>query len=224
MAGRVGGYVLGNDSDFVILNSEGYKGYIPLDEMVWLLPESSDSVPNEDSDGDFQTVRKARTKKKAISTRAGKGIIPPDSDVQDLALSFCAYSPESLATHLKIPASLLPLVGAIVGNDYSSRSENLRLNVQSIFFERQLSLSQRIERAASTIRGILSPDSNAKRAKHHVGSVMDLIDRTVNTLLSRWTTTMRSGEIDKIIEGIVDRKSTRLNSSHDVISRMPSSA
>ena len=203
LAGRVGGYVLGNDSDFVILNSEGYMGYIPLDEMVWLLPEPPDSVPNDVSDGDFQTVRKARTKKKAIDTRAGRGIIPPDSDVQDLALSFCVYSPESLAIHLKIPASLLPLLGAIAGNDFSSRSENLRRNAQSLFFERQLSLSQRIERAASTIRGILSPDPNAKRAKHHVGSVMDLIDRTVNTLLSRWTTTMRSGEIDKIIEGIV---------------------
>lgn len=202
LAGRVGGYVLGNDSDFVILNSEGYRGYIPLDEMVWLLPESQDDVPNGDSNGDFQTVRKARTKKKT-GTGAGRGIIPPDGDAQDLALSFCVYSPETLAMHLKIPAALLPLLGAIAGNDFSSRSENLRRNVQALFFERHLSLGQRIERAASTIRGILSPDSGAKRAKHHVGSVMDLIDHTVNTLLSRWTTTMRSGEIDKIIESIV---------------------
>jgi len=204
LAGRIGGYVIGNDSDFVILNSEGYKGYIPLDEMVWSLPDPPDVAPDENSDGEFRTVRKTRTKKKASSTGAGRGIVPPDGDTQDLALTFCAYSPESLATHLKIPAALLPLLGAIVGNDFASRSENPRRNVQTLFFERQLSLSQRIERAASTIRNILSPDSGAKRAKHHVGSVMDLIDRTVNTLLSRWTTTIRSGEIDKIIEGIVN--------------------
>ncbi|KAF8345973.1 hypothetical protein F5887DRAFT_1061584 [Amanita rubescens] len=194
LAGRIGGYVIGNDSDFVILNSEGYKGYIPLDEMVWSIPESLDVAPNENSDGEFRTVRKAKTKKKASSTGAGRGVIPPDGNAQDLALTFCAYSPESLAAHLKIPAALLPLLGAIVGNDFASRSENPSRNVRSLFFERQLSLNQRIERAASTIRNILSPDS----------SVMDLIDRTVNTLLSRWTTTIRSSEIDKIIEGIVN--------------------
>lgn len=205
LAGRIGGYVIGNDSDFVILNSEGYKGYIPLDEMVWSLPDSPDVAPNENSDGEFRTVRKARTKKKASGTGTGRGIIPPDGDPQDLALTFCSFSPESLATHLKIPAALLPLLGAIVGNDFAGRSdENPRRNVRSLFFERQLSLSQRIERAASTIRNILSPDSGAKRAKNHVGSVMDLIDRTVNTLLSRWTTTIRSSEIDKITEGIVN--------------------
>ncbi|KAF8622707.1 hypothetical protein AX15_006798 [Amanita polypyramis BW_CC] len=205
LAGRVGGYVIGSDSDFVVLNSEGYKGYIPLDEMVWLLPESMDPVPDGESDGEFRTVRKAKTKRKVKNdTGAGRGIIPTGSDVQRLTLSFSAYSPELLATHLKLPVTLLPLLGAVVGNDFSTRSENPRRNVQSLFFERQLTLSQRVDRAASTIHSILSLDSGRKRAKHQVGSVMDLIDRTVNALLSRWTTTMASGEIDKIAEGIVN--------------------
>jgi hypothetical protein len=38
LAGRLGGYVIGKDSDFVIFHSDGYKGYIPLDEMTWHRP------------------------------------------------------------------------------------------------------------------------------------------------------------------------------------------
>ncbi|EEB97837.1 hypothetical protein MPER_02757, partial [Moniliophthora perniciosa FA553] len=33
LAGRLGAYVVGNDSDFVILNTEGYLGYAHLEEM-----------------------------------------------------------------------------------------------------------------------------------------------------------------------------------------------
>ncbi|KAK2463159.1 hypothetical protein APHAL10511_004814 [Amanita phalloides] len=201
LAGRIGGYVIGNDSDFVILNSECYKGYVPLDEMVWLLPESLD--PDGNSDGEFRTIRKPKSKH-IRGARAGKGIIPPDHNIQDLALSFCAYSPESLAAYLKIPVTLLPLLAAIVGNDFSSRSENPRHNAQSLFFERRLAPRQRIERAASIIHSILSPDPNKRRTKHLIGSVMDLIDRTVNTLLSRRTITLGSGEIEEIIDGIVN--------------------
>ena len=31
LAARLGGYVLGQDSDFVVPNAEGYAGYIPMD-------------------------------------------------------------------------------------------------------------------------------------------------------------------------------------------------
>lgn len=202
LAGRVGGYVIGNDSDFVVLNSEGYKGYIPLDEMTWLPPESLDAPPDEDPDGEFQTVRKPKARKKATSAAGvGKGIIPSDSDT--LTLLITTYSPDRLAAHLKIPVTLLPLLGALVGNDFTSRSENSRRNVQTQFFERHLTLGQRIERAASTIHKILNPDPHKNRVKHNVGSVMDLITRAVNTLLARWTS-LGSGEIEQIIENIVN--------------------
>ncbi|KAF8633270.1 hypothetical protein AX17_004445 [Amanita inopinata Kibby_2008] len=205
LAGRVGGYVVGNDSDFVILNSEGYKGYIPLDEMVWLIPDSASPTPGGDSDGEFQTIRKPKAKKKANSgSGADKGIIPPSDDTQELTLSFVVYSPDLLASHLKIPVTLLPLFGAIVGNDFSGRFDNARRNVQSLFFERQLTLSQRIQRVAVTMQSILKPGPHKKRAKHHVGSVMDLIDQIVNTLLSRWLATLGSGEAKSIIEGVAN--------------------
>jgi hypothetical protein len=35
LAGRLGAYIASLDSDFVVLNVPGYRGYIPLDEMEW---------------------------------------------------------------------------------------------------------------------------------------------------------------------------------------------
>ncbi|KAG5722859.1 hypothetical protein E4T56_gene6057 [Termitomyces sp. T112] len=188
LAGKIGGYVVGNDSDFVVLNTEGYLGYIPLDEMMC----------------GFQEVRKPKLKRRPVAdTNIGRGIIPPDGD--DSTLSLVVYKPDSLAAHLNIPVTLLPLLGALVGNDFTMQSESNHRKVQSLFFDRQLSLSQRITRVASTIQTILSPSTQKRKSlKHQVGSVMDLIDRTVNSLLARLNTTFGSGEIDSIIETIVE--------------------
>ncbi|GLB37777.1 putative PIN domain-like protein [Lyophyllum shimeji] len=189
LAGRVGGYVAGNDSDFVVLNTEGYLGYIPLEEMVC----------------EFQEVRRPKAKKKPVhDPSVGRGIIPPDATEQ-VTLSLTAYKPDALAAHLKIPVTLLPLLGALVGNDFSFQSESNRRYPQSLFFDRKLTLSQRIDRVASTMQTILSPVApKRKQQKHAVGSVMDLIDRAVNALLLRMPATLGSGEVDAIVDRIVE--------------------
>ncbi|KAJ6576841.1 hypothetical protein B0H10DRAFT_2101749 [Mycena sp. CBHHK59/15] len=201
LAGRVGAFVVGSDSDFVILNSEGYRGYIPLDEMVWNLP-TPEEAPAIEEDGEFQTVRKPKARKKVADPGSGRGIIPPES-VSGLTLSFTAYKPVTLASHLNLPVTLLPLLGALVGNDFSNQSASPRRNVQLLFFERQLSLTQRITRVAAKIQSILSASSQKGKQKQ-VGSVMDLIDRTVNALLARSLSSMGSGEVELIIERIVE--------------------
>jgi len=200
LAGRVGAFVVGTDSDFVILNSEGYKGYIPLDEMVWNVPTPEE--PATVGDGDFQQVRKPKARRKVVHPSSARGIIPPDS-TSGLSLSFTAYSPTTLASHLNLPVILLPLFGALVGNDFSNQSASYRRNVQLLFFERQLSLSQRIARVAATMHSILSA-STQKRKQKQVGGVMDLIDKTVNALLIRSISSMGSGEVEAIVERIVE--------------------
>ncbi|KAF7362171.1 XPG-I-2 domain-containing protein [Mycena venus] len=201
LAGRVGAFVVGSDSDFVILNSEGYRGYIPLDEMVWNVPTPDEPVTVEDDD--FQQVRKPKARKKAINPSSARGIIPPDS-TSGLSLSFTAYSPTTLASHLNLPVTVLPLFSALVGNDYfSNQSASPRRNVQLLFFEKHLSLSQRITRVAATMHSILSPSAQKGKQKQ-VGSVMDLIDKTVNALLVRSISSMGSGEVEAIVERIVE--------------------
>ncbi|KAJ7125059.1 hypothetical protein C8R44DRAFT_782173 [Mycena epipterygia] len=202
LAGRVGAFVVGSDSDFVVLNSEGYRGYIPLDEMVWNLPPP-EQPPTVEDDGEFQQVRKPKARKKVVNSSVVRGIIPPDSTTAGLSLSFTAYSPITLASHLNMPVTLLPLLGALVGNDFSNQSASPRRNVQMLFFERQLALTQRITRVAATMQSILSASSQKGKQKH-VGSVMDLIDRTVNALLLRSISSMGSGEVEAIIERIVE--------------------
>src|SRR3546814_10155961 len=66
------------------------------------------------------------------------------------------------------------------------------------------------------------PDGLADRTFSHSchfvlsGNGVDLADALVEFLLS--------GSLDKNVEAVIDRKSTRLNSSHSCATRMPSSA
>lgn len=201
LAGRLGGYVIGKDSDFVVLNSDGYRGYIPIDEMTWtVLSDNKVSVDN--SDDDFQTVR--RPKRKTMpELQASQGLVPPKGG-NNLSLSFVSYNPHTLAEHLDVPVALLPLLGALVGNDFSKESEANSRRIQSLFFSRRLTLSQRIEQVANVLHSVISPQK--QKAKLQVGSVMDLIERTVNALLSNLSPNfvMGSGEIESIIDKIVN--------------------
>ena len=201
LAGRVGGYVIGNDSDFVILNSEGYLGYIPFEEMLWISQTSEDDLGAED-DGEFQIVRKAKGKK-LTDSRLNKGIIPPDR-TSGLTLSLTFYHPSTLASYVDLPVTLLPLLGALVGNDYSKSALTTQRTGQSLFFQRQLTLPQRISYVASTLCNILAASSQKRGTKHQLGSVMDLMDRAVNTLLTHSRSTMGSGEVESIINAVVE--------------------
>ena len=204
MAGRIGGYVVGNDSDFVILNADGYLGYIPLSEMVWQIPDfPQDAESTNGDDGEFQMVRKPKAKRKVNDVRFSSCLTPPDN-AQELSLKVAAYSPETLAKHLDIPVSLLPLLAALVGNDFSKDSKSNSRKTQALFFDTKLTLTQRIERVASTIHSVISPVAQRRKAKHQVGSVMDLIENTVNALLGRLATTMGTGEIENIVDKIVN--------------------
>lgn len=200
LAGRVGGFVVGNDSDFAVLNSEGYLGFVPFEDMVWTSVDNT--TQNDEDDGDFQTVRKSKDKRTTRDPRLGKGLIPPDI-ASDLTLSFIVYKPSELAAHLKLPVTLLPLLGAFVGNDFSNQLSSSR-NVQSLFFQRQLTLPQRINHVASTLNSILSASSQKRKPKYQVGSVMDLIDKAVDALLVPPRSTLGSGEVENIITTVVE--------------------
>ncbi|RDX41404.1 PIN domain-like protein [Lentinus brumalis] len=252
LAGRLNAYVAGRDSDFVVLNAEGYRGYIPLDEMVWTVTTTWDgegsvysaSVSGEtemgsafgDDDG-FQTVRKGKSKRKRADKQdhhAGRGILPasalgsaePQPDGQ-LGLSFAVYDPSVLATHLGIPVSLLPLLGAFLGNDFTGASGSDdagpppvttaeiraqgRSNLQRLFFERGLTHGQRIARVAGTLSEILAAafggvaGGGRKRGKRQaIGSVMELIDAAVTALLVRPLDTFATGEREAVVERIAE--------------------
>ncbi|KAH8087872.1 hypothetical protein BXZ70DRAFT_994577 [Cristinia sonorae] len=215
LAARLGGFVIGNDSDFVILNAPGYLGYIPMREMVWSsMTDSSETTPSETtSDEEFQTVVKSKSHKKAYGRDEDTtdGIFPPPGEKLELVVPI--YSPAKLAAHLQIPISLLPLLGALVGNDFtrSKKGDNSATlqgtNLEWLFFQRQMPLSQRITRVATTLRSILDAALLATpkgKQKVQVTSVVQLIERAVAKLAVRPIDDLPSGEVERIVERIVD--------------------
>lgn len=203
LAGRLRGYVVGTDSDFVILNADGYQGYIPLDELVWTTPVVEAPVEDVPNDG-FQQVTNAKSRARAAKAAAsiGRGVIPPE-DTTDISLTCSVFQPSVLASHLSLPVTLLPLLASLVGNDFTNLDITTRLNIHQLFFERRMSSAQRIELVAKTIHTILVPTARRK-SKYQVGSVMDLIDRTVHALTARVTHTMGPGQIDIVVDRVAE--------------------
>ncbi|EJD02205.1 PIN domain-like protein [Fomitiporia mediterranea MF3/22] len=209
LAGRVGGYVTGRDSDFVVYNSEGYLGYIPLEEMVWLISEEENAqdVSDELDDG-FQSVkRKKRSAPKQTSTF---GMIPPDAEIYSLSVSL--FTPSALAQLLKLPVSLLPLLGAIVGNDYTLPASDRPVyafnpkSFQNLLFERRLNLPRRILHASSVLNSCLHGHSSKRRQKKPQ-SVMELIQMTIGALLTGSgapAVLIGSGQQEAIVEAVAE--------------------
>ena len=203
LAGKLNGYVTGTDSDFVVLNAEGYKGYIPLDDFFWDTSALGDLAPQPKPEpvDDFQPIKRKKGKK---HFEINHGIIPPVEDVSKISLACTVISPTVLASHLELPISLLPLLGALVGNDFSA-SPAARFGKQSLFFDRKVTLSQRITRVSNTIRDTISnPAQNKTKKPEESDEVIDLIRRVVHTLLLRDASGLASGEEPAIIEKIVE--------------------
>ncbi|KAJ3735570.1 hypothetical protein DFJ43DRAFT_1037036 [Lentinula guzmanii] len=164
LAGRLGAYVVANDSDFAILNTEGYRGFIPLQSMVWHALVDEEMTHEEYDD------------------------------------------PEALSSFLEIPITLLPLLGALAGNDFSNQSAGAGKQVQQIFSSNvwypvhaSIAFQLRYGRFYPSLQ-----KSTGKQAKYHVDSVMDLISKTVKALLIRSLDSLGSGEVEEIVERVVD--------------------
>ncbi|KAG8897455.1 hypothetical protein FRB99_008149, partial [Tulasnella sp. 403] len=69
LAGRLNAWVFSADSDFAILNVEGYKGYAQMDQMLWeYLPVTGPDATTESDDGWEQAGRTKGKKKKPLPT------------------------------------------------------------------------------------------------------------------------------------------------------------
>jgi hypothetical protein len=203
LAGRLKGYVTGRDSDFVILNSEGYAGYIPMDQMFWSIESHETEGGNQsEDDAGFVVARKNKTRGHANETSNSlQGIIPPDTS-GELSLTLLIYTSHGLASHLQISLSLLPLLAALIGNDFTAD----RRPLSKLFFDRNMTASQRIARVASVLKSVsaIATGTPAKRkARHQISSVVDFVDLAIESLLIR-PISMGSGERESMVEKTVD--------------------
>jgi len=204
LAGRLKGYVTGRDSDYVILNSEGYAGYIPMDQMFWSIESQGTGEGNQsEDDAGFVVARKNKARGYANEApNSLQGVIPPDTS-SELSLSLVIYTPHGLASHLQISLSLLPLLAALIGNDFTADRHPIR----KLFFDRNMTASQRIARIASVLKSVSAIATGTpakKKARHQISSVVDFVDLAIESLLIRPTTSMGSGERENIVEKTVD--------------------
>lgn len=220
LAGQLRGYVTGRDSDYVILNVEGYAGYIPMDQMVWSADSQGKDEKSQMQD-DAGFVVSQRNKQR--SEPHTQGIISPDT-YDALSLSCIVYSPHVLAVHLQISLSLLPLLAALIGNDFTAD----RRPTNRLFYERDMSVSQRITRVANVLKSVAAAASgkSPKKARHQITGVVDFVDLAIESLLIR-PVAMGSGEREGIVEKTVEaalRYAIPKKQYGDQIVKEPSSA
>jgi hypothetical protein len=121
----------------------GISATSPLDDMQWST-EPAEMIAGQQQQGDdFVPVVKRGLSRRSVTSP--RGVVPPAAYV---SLSMAVYTPASLAKSLKVTVTLLPLVGAIVGNDYRSSH-------QSYLFDRKLTPVQRITYTTTTLASIL---------------------------------------------------------------------
>lgn len=206
MAEQRGGFVLGQDSDFVILVAEGGKGrgYVPFEMISWYEKE----VEDEQTDGelganqrdvrlesDFTTVQNRRSQYGRQRPTRESPLLPPP-DARHPVLSLTVYLPAALRQRLRLPSTVLPLFAALVGNDYTPPQ------AASHFFEPTLSLAQRIEKVARVLREQLF-NPNAQKAGSSAGDhAVDLVWRVIKKMLVRDFYTENEGRAlaDAIVE------------------------
>lgn len=162
------GYALSLDSDYFVLCARG-KGcpYVPLDSLEFLVqvpapeqPKSEESSKVDDVD-EFSGFMPVKGRKRGYkrndapnpagtspltATRQVRDLPPLAGDVEKLnSVTVRIYRPHVLASHLQIPPSLLPLLAALVGNDYTTALQ------ASVLFQ-QLQGPHRVVEAASILR------------------------------------------------------------------------
>ncbi|WVQ75878.1 hypothetical protein IAR50_005512 [Cryptococcus sp. DSM 104548] len=198
MAEAVNGYVLGQDSDFLILvgKSERMSGYVPLDMMSWIEGEASKQDEGSDfapSPSTFQEVNGRR--KKSYNPRHSSLLPPPTHQHPTLILT--VISPHSLRQRLRLSANYMALFASLIGNDYTPPEALKR------FYEPSLSPSRRIEKAALVLREQLQILSASKGKNVYPGDfVVELVKRVVKKLCI-WQYDTES-DLMRAVNGIIE--------------------
>lgn len=203
MAEQRAGYILGQDSDFVILVGEGGRGrgYIPLDMVQWI--EGDEQSQNLDPDVDMGMDGGGRRKTEWMTTTPRKqpptrqSYLLPSLDYSNPTLILVVYPPQALRQRLRLPASVLPLFASLCGNDYTPPTAGEH------FFESGLSTVQKIDKVARVLREQLFSPS-ASRAASAGDTAVELVTRVIKRLSVTARTFNTEQEVQTLVEAIIE--------------------
>ncbi|WWC59616.1 uncharacterized protein I303_102175 [Kwoniella dejecticola CBS 10117] len=198
MAEKVGGYVFGRDSDFIILigRTERVRGYVPIDMINWIegpppartaqetrgtyVPPGLRSRQAVDEDSAFQPVQNGRRHPNQPN-RQYKSSMIPSSALKNPSLVMTFIPPHALRHRLRLPSTHLPLFASLCGTDYTPP------NLIQRFFEPGLTMFQRIEKAARILREQLFAPANQSSGKNRQrdnpgDQVVELVKKVIKKL------------------------------------------
>ncbi|KAK1921691.1 hypothetical protein DB88DRAFT_498897 [Papiliotrema laurentii] len=200
LANQLGGYVLGLDSDFLILvsspNASQVKGYCPLDMFMWIQGATSqtaiDTAASEAPDG-WSEWSQAKPRRSPAPTRQSSFLPPAHYTSPTLVLT--SISPSALRSRFRLPASVLPLLASLVGNDYTPS------HFTETIFENSLSVVQRIEKVARVLREtVFGP---AARAGTTAGDqAVDMVQKVIRKLAVRGT--VSDSHLQEMVDAIIE--------------------
>lgn len=160
IAARENGYILGLDSDYMILGGGEGRGYVELLDMLWVAKEEISNAGKNDGDDGFTPVKGSRKKQLMTKRLSRPHALSPPGNIESLTIS--AYHPRLLAEHLGLPLPLLPLFAALVGNDYAS--------FHLLFFQRHLTSAERTPIVAEALRSVLAQQQRLHARKKKIPS------------------------------------------------------
>ncbi|OCF58649.1 hypothetical protein L486_03139 [Kwoniella mangroviensis CBS 10435] len=213
MAEKVGGYVFGRDSDFVILmgRTERVRGYVPIDMLNWIEGPSNnntDQPPGARANGSeqdsFRPVHNGRRNMNGPTSNFmnKQSSLIPSSTLKNPTLVITYIPSQALRHRLRIPSTHLPLFASLCGTDYIPPSIAVQL------YENHLTSFQKIEKAARILREQLySPSNNAtsngKRKSDNPGDqVVELVRRVIKKLCVYPFDTQQS--LDETVDLIIE--------------------
>jgi len=179
LADRLGGYVLGQDSDFLILVggagvSSRLIGYCPFDMMWWIDGASETQAPSSHGSGWHTASNSRRGPPQRLST-----LLPP-ANLTNPQLVMTSFAPQALRQRLRLPASVLPLFASLCGNDYTPPA------AAEIFFEAGLSAVPKVEKVARTLREqIFWPKSTPPKSGNAGDHAVELVTKVMRKLSIR---------------------------------------
>jgi hypothetical protein len=209
LADRLGAYILGQDSDFLILiggpGAGRVKGYVPLDMIMWIESphEGVSSAGTATQSRDEQSGGEWETRHNRRETHRQSHLLPPPS-LTNPSLVITAIPPVALRQRLRLPASLLPLFASLCGNDYTPPSASEYL------FEPGLRTTGRIEKVARVLREVLfNPHGGSPRNSHSASTsenagdhAVELVKKVIKRLAVRDFS--HDGALPELVEAIIE--------------------
>ena len=195
LANELGGYILGNDSDFLILISgpgaEKVKGYCPLEFVEWI----EQAQTREKADPNDWNI--AGSSKFSAPVRQSPYLPSPNATSPVLVLPIVEAA--TFRSRFRIPPPHYALLASLIGNDYVPYAFSFDLFHQSIKGDQRIELVGRIIRETT-----FGPSAIRERRANAGDQAVHLITTVIERLCKEANQYVNQATIQAMVDGVID--------------------